>query len=453
MTAQESPDAKKDSDSGDKEPGKEWLKSLWLAVPMLLLGMAVDWLKDKTITQPGQALWFIVPAIVFVGLTHRRASRQRIKLGPSFVAFFAVYILIFFVAAETSLLDWRRSLVGYKKSVPSNFLALNHLGDWHYRFATKRDEEWNLAVVLMKPAPKTSDGRLEIADLIRLAQISQAKGIALDFYFGDDPEDNRADDFLCAEIQSAKEKLPVFVGYDYRQIGDRIDRLPIDPDLEKCLSQDQEQHIVGYAEWDGIVRFVPLYFANDRSLESLSLKVARRFDPQLKAPDNGLLQFTKPENELLTTTFDRLMEHPDERSILTGRFILVGEDSAQDSRPTPYGVKPGVVIHAYAAYSLKHNRFIQRASWWSSLGMIFLCCYLIMVFTSRGAGTLKLILINAGFSLFILTLSALAMSISLTWIDVVYPLAATWLFLPLLISIRRLSERKTKVPQGESQVG
>jgi len=52
--------------------------------------------------------------------------------------------------------------------------------------------------------------------------------------------------------------------------------------------------MVGYAEWDG--RFArAIIFPGVREAESLSLKIARKLDPQVKVPDNGLLQFIKPE--------------------------------------------------------------------------------------------------------------------------------------------------------------
>lgn len=456
MTAGESPGSSKDSNSVDTQVRNELLKTAIVALPMLLVGMTLDWLKVRIMSQPGQALWIIIPAIVFVSLIlFRTATRQSFKLGWPFVGFFAIYILIFFTAAETSLLDWRRSLVGYNKSVPPNFIALNHFGDWHYRFGRKGDEEWDFAIVLMKfrrtPQEKSNphQDRLMIADMIRLAQLYQAKGIALDFYlsdyssyFPDDGSpDNRVDEFLCDAIESAKEHMPVFVGYDYRS-ENGIDKQEIDPDLEKCLSESAQGHIIGYAEGDGIIRSVPLYFRHSRALESLSLRVAKSFDPQVKEPDNGLLQFTRPENDFPVTTFDTLMNNPDKRSILRSRFIFVGEESEEVT--TPYGRKPGVEIHAYAAYSLKHNQFIQRGSWWSSLLMIFLLCYLIMVLTSRGAGNLKLVLINGAFSLLIVVIAVLAMHVSLTWIDVVYPLVATWGFLVLLIAIRTIAARRAK---------
>ena len=463
MTAEELPSATATSKPLDAELRKDLLKSLVLALPMLLIGMSVGWLKDKTITQPGQAIWVVIPGMVLLGLIFlRTTTRQKLKLGWPFLVFLPVYILIFFIAAESGLLDWKRSLVGYEKSAPRNFLAVNRFGDWHYRFAA---EEMNsdLAVVLMKHPETIEESRRQIADLIDLASQSEAKGVALDFYFVD--EANVADEFLCSTItdaktDSGKRPMPVFVGYDYEIGEDGLNRLRGDPFLEKCLPESSRGHAIGYAEWDGRVRSIPLYFGNNRKYEALSLKVASEIagdNSAVKVPDNGLLQFIKPANDFKPIAFDKLWkdylsedstEWERDQSKLRDKFMLVGEDSEKDSFLTPYGMKPGVVIHAYAVHSLRQNHFIKRGAWWVSLIMISLLSYLMMVLTSRGVGNLKLILINMGFSLLIVAISVLSMYLWLTWIDLVYPLLATWLFLVLLILLRIIGARKTKAAIG-----
>ena len=426
---------------------EDLLKAALLAIPMLLLGMSVDWLKSKLSIQPGQALWLIIPAIVFLCLFFLNTKkRQQLRFDSRLLVFLVVYILIFFIAAETSLLDWKRSLVGYEKNVPRNFLALNPLGDWHYTFAKEEPANKDLVVILMKTEATVEEGRLRIADLIQLAQTYEAKGVALDFYFEDGSENKGVDELLCSAINSAKaldKPIPVFVAYDYRVKDDRIDRLPIDPDLKACVPDSSQGHAIGYAEWDGKIRSIPLYFQHDTSLESLSLKVAKALDPQIQVPDNGLLQFTKPGKDFPKITLDQLEQSSEEeRAVLRSRFILVGEDSPQDSFLTPYGVQPGVVIHANAIHSLRQHSFIHRAVWWVTLVKIFLLCYLNAVLTYRDARIRTLILVNLAFSLLIWLLSALSMYLWLTWIDLAYPLVASWLFLLILINWRRIGMRK-----------
>jgi CHASE2 domain-containing sensor protein len=128
----------------------------------------------------------------------------------------------------------------------------------------------------------------------------------------------------------------------------------------------------------------------------------------------------------------------EERAIMTSRFILVGEDSVQDRFSTPYGVQPGIVIHANAIYSLRQNRFIHRGVWWVSLMLIFLLCYLNLLLAFRcRSGVTGLILINLFFSFLTWAITALLMYLWLTWIDLIYPLLAAWLFVFTLIIWRK----------------
>jgi len=458
-TLDESPQSQQDRKPLDAELRRDLLRQLVLAVPLLLIGMSIDWLKKRFDDEPGAALWVIIPGIIFLCCLLIPITRQRLKLRWPFLLFVAVYILVFFVAAETRVLDWKRSLVGYDDVVPNNFLALNRLGDWHYWLAPATVNQ-DLAIVLMKPAETPSLGRIQIADLITYARESQAKGVALDFYFANSENGEALNRYLCKQLDDAKHidqakgqspnsaEWPIFVGCDFRLGEDRLERVRIDPYLEYCLPEANQGHAVGYAEWDGVIRSIPLSLSrSNRSLESLSLKIAQKLVPQIKVPKNGILQFTKPVNDFKQIKWAEVWknyEEGDEKRIeadrleLQDRFILVGEDSAKDRFPTPYGDQPGVMIHAYAVHSLSHQRYIERPRWWVSLLAISLSCYLMMVMTSRGVGNLKLILMNVVFSVSMVAIAILVIYFWLSWIDLIYPLLATWLFLLLLVGLKRI---------------
>lgn len=391
-------------------------------------------------------------------------------MGWPFLVFLLVYILIFFIAAETRLLDWKRSLSGYDKAIPNNFLALNRFGDWHYWFASEVPDQ-KLAIVLKNPPESIKQGRIDIAELIEFASTSEARGVALDFAFGDISSDNadaeakELDQFFCKTITDEKARRlkkdshewPVLVAYDFQETKDgKAYGDEIDPDLlDNCLPKNVQGHAAGYGEWDGKVRSIPVYLdevptGNESARhESLSLKIAKTFDPQIQGPANGLLQFVKPADDFKPIIWedwqkadrDDPAKLPDFAASLRDRFIIVGERSHQDSFPTPYGVQPGAVIHGYAAHSLRQNHFIKRSDWWVTLLMISLMCYLMMVLISLGIGNVKLILINVGSSIVIIGISIFVMYRWLTWIDLVYPLLATWLFLFLLIAMRRIATR------------
>jgi hypothetical protein len=429
-------------------PPNPTLKAVVLtAVTTAIVTVIINRLSDRLFNQPEVTLGLIILTAVLAFIIFLKVTtRQDLILDWGFLVFLSMYVLTFFVAAETSLLDWKRSLVGYEKTIPANPLALNRFGDWHYWFVTEEPADKDMAIVLIKPPTTPQAGRLQIADLIVMAQKSPAKGVALDFYFGKykedkDEADKKIDELLCSEIENARAPnaqrpaVPVFTVYDYRLIGQRLDRLDVDPDLARCLPISNQGHGIGYAEWDGRVRSVPMYFENDRSLDAFSLKVARTFDSQVKVPESGLLQFLKPASDFPEITFDELEKDP-ERSILKDRFILVGVDSDRDSFKTPYGTKLGVLVHAYAIHSLRHSRFVKRDKGLTILLTIGPLVYLIMYMKSLGYRSLTLVIVNLVASATMVAISGLAMHFWLTWIDLVYPLLAAWLFLLGLMVIR-----------------
>lgn len=454
----------------DEELRKDLLKALATFLPTLLIAMSGAWLKTSFTSEPGQALWLIIPGLVFVSLFYvRKRTRQQLNLGWPFLVFLPVYILVFFIAAESRVLDWTRTLTGHENTVPRNFLALNSFGDWHYWVVSEKPAKQDMGIVLMKRPETIEIGRLQIADLIEYAKNADATGVAFDVYFSETGEEgDKLNRYLCdaiekarkpaAETRASKKELPIFVGYDFRLGKDRIERVRIDNYLEGCLPTTAQGHTVGYREADNVVRSVPMQIGE--SLGSFSLLIAEELAKmnrqQIQAPPDGLLQFTKPANDFKTLKWNEVWNNylsGDEEKIAADqaefqdRFVLVGEDSLADQFLTPYGTKPGVVVHAYAVHSLRQNQFVRRQQWWTSLLMISLLCYLLMVFTSRGFRSLKLILINVAFSVLIILIAVLAMRLWLTWIDLVYPLLATWLFLFLLLGLRKAG-RKTAAAIG-----
>ena len=461
MPPAESPKPTETSKPLDAELRKDLLKMVAMAVPTALIAWAMAPMREGFANHPGRTLFFIIPGILVLALLFvGSAIRQRLKLRWPFLIFLPVYILVFYLAADSRVLDWKRIIVGSDGVAPRNSLALNGYGDWHYRVASEEPPLPNLAIVLMKPPETYEQGRLQIADLLAIAQSSGAKGVALDSYFmkykaDKGPVEKGIDELLCARINDARSTgMKIFVAYTFMSTSGRVVKSPMDPDLEKCLPRSDQGHLMGFADWDGIVRSIPLYFRNDPAHEAFSLKIARSFNASLKVPSNGSLHFIKPSEDFPIIPFTKLDESEDdpsilnERSILHEQFVLAGEDSPQDSFQTPYGRKSGVLIHAYAVQALLRSRFIERPPWWISLILVSVWCYLLMVLIASNVGNLKLILINVAVSIFIIGISALAMRMWLTWIDLIYPLLAAWLFLLLLIILRRVAKRKTRAVTG-----
>lgn len=462
-----SPEESKATDSSkpfDAELRQDLLKQLAMLLPMLGISMIGATLSDS-FNHPENALPIILPAIVIEALILvRSTTRQKLQLGWSAFIFVLLYVLIFCVAAATNILDWKRTLVGKQDDVPHYAVALNRLGDWHYKFAAEEPALPNLVIVLMKPVGRLPDarpdprGRVDLADLLAIAQDAGAKGVAIDSYFVDpttvkgfvDPTKVKSakeigiDNRLCTRVEEAKKSaMKVFVAYDFESTQDRLTPIKIDAALGRCLPESDQGHIRGYADRDGVIRSLPMYFWNDGENEALSLKIARSLNSTVRTPDNGVLQFTKPKNEFTTVTFEQLNEPDANRNILNRSFILVGDDSSRDSFRTPFGVKHGVVIHAYAVQALIQGRFIRRPRWSLDFFQIGIWCYLLTLLTVRGGGNRQLTLVNIAASLVIVGIAVFAMRRWLIWIDLIYPLLAGWFLLFLIVLWRRIGKIRT----------
>lgn len=434
----------------------------WIALPLVLL---LAWFTDgiKTLfNRPGHALWVLIPFGVLSGLILNPGTRKYFKDVPwRYLVFLAVYILSFFLIAQTGVLDWPRPLVGYDSYIPRNFLALDRLGDWVYKIAPEEGNS-DLVVVVKKHPNSIQERRLQLADLIELATESNAKGIALDFYFVD--EEEGIDEYLCetikaATIEDGTKPMPILVGYDFEIANNAINRLPGNPILDNCLPESNRGHAIGYKEFDGVIRSIPIYREKNDKYHSLSLKIAAQLAAPNKTvalPENYLVEFVKPKKDFAPLKFETLWqnykENPAEwekdQNSLRDRFILVGEESEHDRFSTPYGDKAGVVIHAYAAHSLNQGHFIKRAKWWISLAMIFVASYLLVIIERRPFGTVKnLVLVTAGFSIIMVLCAGLAMPLFLNRIELVYPLVALWLFLLLFFIFRGIAGRPTREPE------
>lgn len=444
-------------DSTAPDIRKDLLKLLILALPTALTNLIVVWLTNKVAIQAGQVLFAVIPMIVLVViLWFIIRGRQQFKLSGFYLYFFLIYILIFSVSSGTNILDGKRSLAGFEDRIPRNFLSLNWAGDWRYWLAKKKPASEDLLIVTMKPPLLQNEGRvridlnesrIQIQRMIRIAADNGARGIAFDFYLTDNATSS-IDSLLCYEINRNRNKnFPIFFGYGFEQRGDSFVRQNLAENLRGCLPLEETQgHLVGYREWDGKVRMVPIYFLGLTDRDALCLKVARFLDKNSRnretdTPESGLLQFVAPQRDFPKITYEQLSD-PAERSIIKDRFILVGAEPSSDIAETPFGLRPGVVIHSYAIHSLLERQFISRASIWLSFMMVFTSCYLIILLFALRWPSWRILLYGFLISLIICFASGLAMYISLSWIDVIYPLLAIWFLIFILLVLRGLYSGK-----------
>jgi len=64
-------------------------------------------------------------------------------------------------------------------------------------------------------------------------------------------------------------------------------------------------------------------------------------------------------------------------------------------------------------------------------------CYFLTVLAARGVAARRLIALAVVLSTVLFALAAAAMLAAQVWVDVVYPVAALWLLIPLLLGFRR----------------
>jgi CHASE2 domain-containing sensor protein len=412
-----------------------------LGVPTLLLSKLNDNLSGKIFEQPWQAIWFLVPLGIAAWLLRQRlAARRDLRTDRRFLAFLAAYILLFSVASQTSFLDWSRDLTVFGKKSAPTWLTPVSWGDWRYKLVPKKGDLDELVVVLLEPSAGKSRelARKELADLIAIAAKNGAKGVALDFYF---EGESKIDRLLCAVMQQSK--IPVFAGYGFERFRGRIAESPAPASLKPCFAPQNMGHLAGFLDADTAARLTPLFFLNDKTRPALSLLIARSLsggaEPRL--PDDGLLRFVEPAKAYEPLRFAEVQSSETARDLLRNRFVLVGEESDSDSFETPFGRKSGVVIHADVVHSLRNSHFIQRHSWWLQASFILVFCYWLATASAGGASVSKLAALCGLATACFVAVAIASILIGPYWFDIVYPVAAVWLLLPLLLGLRRATQR------------
>src|SRR4051812_20047546 len=80
---------------------------LAMALPVALIDALVVWIMQRFFNQPWQVVWFVVPLVlVAYGVWKFASAKKSLKLGWPLVILFALYTLIFCLAAGTGFLDF-----------------------------------------------------------------------------------------------------------------------------------------------------------------------------------------------------------------------------------------------------------------------------------------------------------------------------------------------------------
>ena len=427
---------------------EDLLKALILTAPLALVARLNEQIGTRVLGQPWQAVWFLIPiAIAAAFLRHRVVRRHALNPDRRMLWFLAAYILLFTVASQSSVLDVSRELTAFGTPASRRSITPVSWGDWRYRLVPRQPDGDALVVVLLRPGAGRSlvDTRKEVVDLVALATAHQATGVALDVYF---KEASPIDPLLCQVIDAAARSMPVLVGYGFEQQEGRPVEFGVPPTLQSCLPHERLAHLAGFLDFDLVSRVTPLFFRGDRARPALGLAVARAVtqrasasgghasEASLDLPDDGLVRFVAPAaGGPLVVRFEELQAGGRDPNLLRGRFVMAGEAEG-DSFDTPFGRQPGIVIHSYVAHSLIEAHYIRRQSWWLGFVMTVLFCYAMAVWCGRGGGVAGLALLCAVATAVVLAIAVASIMVGPYWFDVVYPVVAVWLLLPLLVGAR-----------------
>ena len=429
------------------------LEAVFVGLPVVLINLANNKLASALTAQPWHVLWLVAPLVALAWFIWRRVERrQAIRVGGPRLVFLVCYLSVFTLCATSDLLVWKRTTATFgAQDLPRNWLLPAGWGDWHYQFARRPPALDSELVVVTMARPGTGATRdavrFELARLIEFAAQSGARGVALDFYFGQ--ESSNVDGFLCKVIdQVVAGHTPVVVGQRVvRSSGGLVRFQTYGRMLDACIKADQRALLLAYQDGDGVIRQVAHGSRRLSESTSLSFKVAQLLNGSLALPTGSLLQFVDARDTLPLVAYEWLIQHPHEAADwMRHRFVLVGERSDAETFRTPFGMKLGVQIHAAAVNSLLTRAWIERPPWWWGLLLIVIACYTIVVLAEEGMSAGRLALLASAISLFLIAAGAMAMRLWLVWLDVSYALVAIWLLLGLVLALRKRVRPPAEAP-------
>jgi CHASE2 domain-containing sensor protein len=422
--------------------GDKLLDAAILLIPNALITGWLTSLQKATLDEPWRQLWIVPPLSVLTWFLYRWIRRERTPLRHwRWGALFAAFMVLFVLAALSDGLRWSRA-ASQGDAIPSReWLLPLRAGDWHYRFARPAAPESDvLRILQLEPGTSIDALRRTEAEIIRLAaarpQADAPLGIAFDVYFvGTSP----ADEELCAAISATD--IPVLSGYTYRHVRAGYVEYPDKPPLP-CQQRNDQGHLLGYADADGLVR--ALRFTDGLRRPSFSTRIAQRIaearkqqggeDMVLAKPTDNFLRYLPPPQDFKALDLADLRETP---GLLNNRYLLVGLKVPGDQFATPFGDRYGSMIQAYAVHSLLTGHFIRRPSPVYSAAMIISCCGLLMLLAIQQRGWRLLVGTAVVLNLAMLGLAAASMYFWMVWLDVVYAAAALWLWTAVLLAARR----------------
>jgi hypothetical protein len=429
------------------------LETAVIGVPTAIFTLICDRIAKHVLDSPRQVLWVVLPCALLAWIAWRLAREQPLrKLNWRLLLFCSLYSVIFALASTAQLTAWKRHPVAGNDAAHQSWTSVFPIrwGDWRYRYFVHDPPAPRappIALLLIEQPPHANKDQLRNRDvtIIALAKRGNVAGLVFDFIYRG-PSD--VDAYFCKDIRSFTDKKEdvqraLVTAYEVRPIPEfnRYERSPRSDEQPPCLVQSQQGHAMGLADVDGLVRGIPLFWESpQRKHPALSWQLTTQLKKQqqekAREPADLFLRILPAPKDAIAiyTSQQTLSQHPD---LLSGAILVVGDQSTGDQFHTPFGDVQGAKLHAFAIYDLVNGYALTRPPQWLYALFIIAICTLGTVYASGSASLPRMLIGAAAMTAFILLLSASVMYFLSIWFDAIYPIAAIWLLIPLMLLLRR----------------
>jgi adenylate cyclase len=239
------------------------------------------------------------------------------------------------------------------------------------RFFITREQPSNIIVVAVDEVSLAEYGQWPWPREVfakAIGKLQSAKAIGIDINFSEPSRVGPQDDAILAQAISSSQ-VPIVLPLELRTQGDVLtNQLPI-------FAESSQQGFVNVrTDVDGVVRKIDHTQAGFNSFSSLVLGKP--------STDTSRIAYKGPAKTFLTFSIADVINEKVPEYLLKDSYVLIGATSAslRDTFKTPFGLMPGVEVHANALSTLRDGQMIQETSPSVSLLLIALAS-LFAIFT------------------------------------------------------------------------
>ena len=387
-------------------------------------------------------VWFVLPLSVAIAVPRWCLSWSDVRGFVSDTRFPWLWIALGQIAVSTFVIGLptldRKAPSGYYDIPQRNWLGISaRLQDVTLRLPQKWKPSHAIGILLLSESYlswPTATRRVAVTDALKTLAAGDLSltGVVLDGTMTEEtiPEIDRE---LCEQVDSLRsDDIQVILGYDFEESNGFIRKLMPVSSVRNCFRDGQLGHVLGFAQIDKVVRFVPQYLHGPGGDDpSLSMRAATIIAGErgVSAPErlpSGLVWFggRKEFSEMgipKVQMHDNIDTLEDRLGTLSGRIVFVAfENTEGDSWNTPFGTLRGVEVHALATESLLTGTYVRATpNWVNLLGIVILCGF-ICVHVHRGTSIKSVFGWCILATVLLVVVSVCAMAFSRVWIDIVF---------------------------------